>query len=266
MNGRFAETGDNLERLVENSFRAIDDGAYELRRKISHDPLNVRKAVLNCKHAALITEVKFSSPSKGKIREAGTPAEIAIAMEAGGATALSILTQPYMFEGSVGNLLEVRRAVSIPLLMKDIIVSDVQIDAAKQAGADCILLIKAVFDRDLAESSIEKLYEYALKRDLNVLIEAHNEREYADCLSSKYELIGINNRNLSDLKVNIANTEHLIKKLGKGKSIIISESGISKPADIEYLGSVGADAFLVGTSIMKSDDVTKKVRELYLTL
>jgi indole-3-glycerol phosphate synthase len=142
----------------------------------------------------------------------------------------------------------------------------VQIDAARQAGADCILLIKAVFDRDLAESGIEKLHEYAAKKGLNVLVEAHGEQEYADCLSANYELVGINNRNLSDLKVDINNTERLIKNRGKGKSLIISESGISKPADIQFLRSVGVDAFLVGTSIMEADDVGAKVRELYSAL
>jgi indole-3-glycerol phosphate synthase len=267
MNSRFARAGDTIERLVENSFRAIDDGAYELKRSVSHDAISVKKAIFACKHAPLITEVKFSSPSRGKIREVGTPAEIAIAMEEAGATALSVLTQPYMFDGSLGNLLAVRKAVSIPLLMKDIIVSEVQIDAAKQAGADCILLIKTVFDRDLAESGIEKLYEYALKkRELNVLVEAHSEGEYADCLSANYELVGINNRNLADLKIDMANTERLIKKLGKGRSVIISESGIAKPADIKYLREAGADAFLVGTSIMETDDVGTKVRELYNAL
>lgn len=263
---RFANAGDTLKQLAENSFRAIDDGAYDIKRSINHDAIRVRKAILACKHAPLITEVKFSSPSRGKIREVGTPAEIAMAMEEAGATALSILTQPYMFDGSLGNLLAVRKAVSIPLLMKDIIVSEVQIDAAKQAGADCVLLIKAVFDRDLAESGIEKLHEHALKRGLNVLVEAHSEGEYADCLAAKYELVGINNRNLSDLKIDIANTERLIKKLGKGKSIVISESGISKPADIQYLRNAGADAFLVGTSIMETDDIGGKVRELYNSL
>ncbi|HEY7508035.1 MAG TPA: indole-3-glycerol-phosphate synthase [Nitrososphaera sp.] len=263
---RFAKEGDTLERLVENSFKAIDDGAYEMKRSASHDPLNVRKAILACPHASLITEVKFSSPSRGQIRTFGTPAEIAMAMEEAGAVALSVLTQPYMFDGSLGNLLAVRKAVSIPLLMKDIVVSEVQIDAARQAGADCILLIKAVFDRDLAESGIEKLHEYAAKKGLNVLVEAHGEQEYADCLSANYELVGINNRNLSDLKVDINNTERLIKNRGKGKSLIISESGISKPADIQFLRSVGVDAFLVGTSIMEADDVGAKVRELYSAL
>ncbi|HEY7507834.1 MAG TPA: indole-3-glycerol-phosphate synthase [Nitrososphaera sp.] len=260
---RFAKGADTIERLVENSYKAIDDGAYGMKRSVSHDALSVKKAILACLHAPLITEVKFSSPSRGQIRTFGTPAEIAIAMQEAGAVALSVLTQPYMFDGSLGNLLAVRRAVSIPLLMKDIVVSEVQIDAAKQAGADCILLIKAVFDRDLAESGIEKLHEYALRKELNVLVEAHTEQEYADCLSANYELVGINNRNLSDLKVDVKNTERLIRSKGKGRSVVISESGIAKPADIQYLRSVGADAFLVGTSIMETDDIGAKVRELY---
>lgn len=266
MTSKFARTSDNLERLVENSFRAIDEGAYELKRSVSHDIISIKKAIFACKHAPLITEVKFSSPSRGKIREIGTPAEIAIAMQEAGAIGLSVLTQPYLFDGSLGNLLAVRKAVSIPLLMKDIVVSEVQIDAAKQAGADCILLIKAVFDRDLAEASIEKLHQYALNKELNVLIEAHSEDEYAECLAANYHLVGINNRNLADLKIDIANTERLIKKMGKGKSMIISESGISKPADIQYLRRAGADAFLVGTSIMETDNIGAKVRELYSAL
>ncbi|HVX02305.1 MAG TPA: hypothetical protein VHA09_04060, partial [Nitrososphaera sp.] len=135
-----------------------------------------------------------------------------------------------------------------------------------QAGADCILLIKAVFDRDLVESGIEKMHEHALKRGLNVLVEAHSEGEYAECLSANYELVGINNRNLTDMKIDIANTERLVKKLGKGKSTIVSESGITKPADIQYLRGTGADAFLVGTSIMETDDIGGKVRELYNAL
>ncbi len=263
MSSRFARASDNLERLVENSFRAIDEGSYELKRSASHDAISVKKAIFACRHAALITEVKFSSPSRGKIREVGTPAEIALAMEDAGAIALSVLTQPYLFDGSLGNLLAVRKAVSIPLLMKDIVVSEVQIDAAKQSGADCILLIKAVFDRNLAEAGIEKLYQYALNRELSVLVEAHTEEEYAECLAANYELVGINNRNLADLKVDITNTERLIKTKGKGKSVIVSESGISKPADIQYLRRIGADAFLIGTSIMETDNVGAKVRELY---
>jgi indole-3-glycerol phosphate synthase len=260
-----AAAGDTLQKLVDNSFRAIDEGAYDLKREVTHDAISLKKAILACRHAPLITEVKFSSPSKGQIRNFGTPAEIGIAMAEAGAVALSVLTQPYLFEGSIGNLLAVRKAVAVPLLMKDIVVSEVQIDAARRAGADCILLIKAVFDRGLAESGMDRLHDHATKKGLQVLVEAHIDQEYAESLEAGYELVGINNRDLSDLKVDISTTERLIKKHGKGNkgAVIISESGISRPADVQYLRKVGADAFLVGTSIMETGDIGAKVAELY---
>lgn len=260
--------GDMLQKLVDNSFKAIDEGAYDLKREVTHDAMSLKKAILGCPHAPLITEVKFSSPSRGQIRNFGTPAEIGIAMAEAGAVALSVLTQPYLFEGSVGNLLAVRKAVAVPLLMKDITVSEVQIDAAKRAGADCVLLIKAVFDRGLAESAIDKLHDYAARKGLQVLVETHTDQEYTESLEAGYDLVGINNRNLADLKVDIATTERLIKRYGKGRkgTLVISESGISSPADIQYLRRAGADAFLVGTSIMETGDIGAKVAELYRAL
>ncbi len=262
---RFAGN-DTLQKLVDNSYKAIDDGAYNVKQRITHDPISLRRAIKACNHAPLITEVKFSSPSRGQIRIAGTPAEIAVNMVNSGAIGLSVLTQPYMFDGSMDNLIKVRKAVSAPILMKDITVSEVQIDAGKQAGADLILLIKTVFDRNLAETSMEKLFDYATRKEMQVLVEVHTGHEYDEVLKPGYELVGINNRNLSDLKVDLANTENLIKKYGKAKSIVISESGISKPADIQYLRKAGADAFLVGTSIMETGNVSAKVAELYNAL
>jgi indole-3-glycerol phosphate synthase len=263
---RIARADDNLDKLVKNSFKAIDDGTYDIKRGVSRDVISMKKAIISCIHAPLITEVKFSSPSRGQIRNFGTPAEIALAMEEAGATSLSVLTQPHLFDGSIQNLLAIRKAVAIPLLMKDIIVSDVQIDAAKKAGADCILLIKAVFDRNLAESGMDELYDRSIKKGLQVLVEAHSSQEYQDCIKARYELVGINNRNLSNLAVDITNTERLINEHGKGSSIIISESGISNVADIQYLRKAGADAFLVGTSIMETGDIGAKVAELYHAL
>lgn len=187
-------------------------------------------------------------------------------MVSSGAIGLSVLTQPHLFDGSIEYLAAIRKTVSVPLLMKDITVSTVQIDAGKKAGADLILLIKTVFDRDLAEDSMDKLAEYAKKKGLQVLVEVHSEEELTDVLRSRHDLVGINNRNLDDLKIDIANTERLLKKHGKGKSLIISESGISKPADIQYLRQAGADAFLVGTSIMETGNISAKVAELYNSL
>jgi indole-3-glycerol phosphate synthase len=122
-------------------------------------------------------------------------------------------------------LATIRKALpSMSILMKDIIVSTVQIDAGKKVGADCILLIKSIFDNHLAEDSLETLLEYAKKRDLEVLIEAHTEQEFGDILRAQHDLIGINNRNLDNLQVDITNTEKLLKRYDKGKALIISES------------------------------------------
>lgn len=263
---KFVRTDFSIKRLVDNSFKAIDEGAYETQHSFTHDAISVRKAVSSCAHAPLITEIKFSSPSQGKIRGRTSPAEIAMTMVNAGAVGLSVLTQPYLFDGSVEYLAAIRKAVSVPLLMKDITVSTVQIDAGKKAGADCILLIKTVFDKDLAEDSMEKLAEYAAKKGLQVLVEVHTEQEFAEVLKAKHGLVGVNNRNLDNLQVDIANTERLLNRHSKGKSLIISESGIAKPADIQYLRKAGADAFLVGTSIMETGDVGAKVAELYNSL
>lgn len=252
---------DVLNEMVKNSVRAVEEGVYGVE-DIQHSPIDFRLAINTCEHAALITEVKFSSPSSSKIHSTGSPESAAIEMEKSGAAALSVLTQPYLFSGSIQNLVAIRSVVKIPILMKDIIVDRAQIDSARKAGADCILLIKSVFDRKLVKLGIDQLYEYAKSLGLQVIVEAHTEREYLDCLNSGYEIVGINNRNLSDLKIDLANTERLIRKHGKGSSLIISESGISKPDDVRYLKNVGADAFLVGTSIMEADNVGSKVSEL----
>ena len=263
---KFLQPERNLERLVGNSFKAIDGGAYDTSHSFTHDALSMRKAILSCPHSPLITEVKFASPSVGKIRAKTSPIEIASMMTSSGAIALSVLTQPNLFEGSIEYLATIRKQVSTPLLMKDITVSRVQIDAGKRAGADCILLIKSVFDRDLAEESMESLKEYSEKNGLHVLIEVHSGPEFEEVLKTGHEIIGINNRDLESLQVDITNTENIISRYGKGRSTIISESGISKPSEIQYLRRVGADGFLVGTGIMEAVDISSKVRELYLAI
>jgi len=260
---KFVKTDFGIRYLVDNSFKAIDEGAYETTNSFTHDAISIRKAILSCPHAPLITEVKFSSPSQGRIKRKASPAEIATTMIKAGAVGLSVLTQPYLFDGSIEYLATIRKAVSAPLLMKDITVSTVQIDAGKKAGADCVLLIKSVFDQNLAEESMEKLANYSAKKGLQVLVEVHTEKEFAEVLKAKYPLVGINNRDLDNLQVDISDTTRLLEKHNKGKSLIISESGISKPTDILYLRKAGADAFLVGTSIMGAGDVGAKVAELY---
>ena len=274
---RFLKTENYLNKLAENSYKAIDEGVYNNAKYdyCGHEPISMRKSILSCPHAPLITEIKFASPSKGRIVAESNDTvsramDIATNMVGSGAVGLSIVTQPNLFRGSPECLGMIRKTVSVPLLMKDIIVSDIQIDSAKRMGADCILLIKSIFDSNLTEGSIEKLADYANKKGVQVVFEVHNEQEFREVLNSlidpRQNLIGINNRDLNDLNVDIATTMNLLKKVDKRGHIIISESGISKAEEIQQLKRAGADAFLIGTSIMESSDLASKVAELYLSV
>ena len=159
---KFATNNFSLKRLVDNSYKAIDQGFYETKQLFTHDTISLRKAISLCAHAPLVAEVKFSSPSQGKIRSKTEPAGIAKTMVDSGAIGISVLTQPSLFDGSIKYLATIRKELKrVPILMKDITVSTVQIDAGKKVGADCVLLIKSIFDRNLAEDFMEKLLEYA---------------------------------------------------------------------------------------------------------
>ena len=267
---RFSRSSYSLKVLADNSYRSISEGRYDVEKEyqLSHEPLSIRKSILRCSHAPLITEVKLSSPTEGNLSASLDETNIASAaqeMADNGAVALSVLTQPHLFSGSIKHLSAIRKCVSVPILMKDIIVSEVQIQSAKKIGADCILLIKSVFDNDLAEGSMEKFSAQARAKGLSTLVEVHSENEFKEVLqeSANYDLIGINNRDLNTFEVDLDVTRRLLVKYDKGKNIIVSESGIKLPNQIVLLKEAGADAFLIGTGIIKSGNISSKVRELY---
>lgn len=267
---RFSRSSYSLKVLADNSYRSISEGRYDVEKEyqLSHEPLSIRKSILRCSHAPLVTEVKLSSPTEGNLSASLDETNIASAaqeMADNGAVALSVLTQPHLFSGSIKHLSAIRKCVSVPILMKDIIVSEVQIQSAKKIGADCILLIKSVFDNDLAEGSMEKFSAQARAKGLSTLVEVHSENEFKEVLeeSANYDLIGINNRDLNTFEVDLDVTRRLLMKYDKGKNIIVSESGIKLPNQIVLLKEAGADAFLVGTGIIKSGNISSKVRELY---
>ena len=267
---RFSRSSYSLKVLADNSYRSISEGRYDVEKEyqLSHEPLSIRKSILRCSHAPLITEVKLSSPTEGNLSASLDETNIASAaqeMADNGAVALSVLTQPHLFSGSIKHLSAIRKCVSVPILMKDIIVSEVQIQSAKKIGADCILLIKSVFDNDLAEGSMEKFSAQARAKGLSTLVEVHSENEFKEVLeeSANYDLIGINNRDLNTFEVDLDVTRRLLMKYNKGKNIIVSESGIKLPNQIVLLREAGADAFLIGTGIIKSGNISSKVRELY---
>ena len=265
---KFFNKNGFLSTLVANSYKAVDEGYYDAEKYHldNHYAISFRKYILSCTHVPIISEIKFSSPSRGRIVDPHDVDLIHLAegLVNSGVVGLSILTQPYMFDGSIDYVAKVRKAVRVPILMKDIIVSQVQIDAAKRIGADCILLIKTIFDDGMAEGTIEKFMQYAQDKDLHVLVEIHKESEFKEVMNSIKEplLIGINNRNLNNLNVDLDVTKKLMQSFQKGNKVIISESGISTPEQIRSLRTSGVDAFLVGTSIMESKDQISKVAEL----
>ena len=147
-----------LEKLVQNSRNAIDDGVYDISESLPKSKINLEEIITKSQHAPLITEVKFSSPALGKIRNISNPVDIALEMVNGGTSALSVLTQPYLFDGSPDIFMKIRNVVKIPMLMKDITIDKIQIDAAKKIGADYFLLIQSLFDKKMVHD-IEELID-----------------------------------------------------------------------------------------------------------
>ena len=249
-----------LRKLVNNSQMAIDDGVYELDVDLQKSNKDFIQIIKTNPHATLLTEIKFASPSLGKIRTTSDPVSIANQMIKGGSKALSILTQPHLFNGSPEFFMKVRQAVDVPLLMKDIMIDKIQIDAAKKMGADYMLVIQSLFDQKFI-TDIDEFINYGHKQGLEILLEVHTKAEFENALKTEADVIGINNRNLDTLEINLKTTEMILKGYEKSK-IILSESGIETTDDINYLKKCGADAFLIGSSIMKRDNIQEQVRKL----
>lgn len=249
-----------MKTLFENSQKAINDGVYEISESLEKSKYDIINEIKKNPHASLITEIKFASPSQGTIKEKQSPLKIANSMVNGGAKALSVLTQPYVFEGSPEYFIEIRKKVKIPMLMKDIVIDKSQIDAANKIGADLTLLIQSFFARGYLKE-IDEFIDYSHKNNLKVLLEVHTKSEFENAIRTDADLIGINNRNLDTLELDINTTKRVLDKKPKSK-VIVSESGIKTPEHIRFLKKCGADAFLIGTSIMKSANIEEEVRKL----
>ena len=206
---------------------------------------------------SLIAEFKRRSPSAGDIRRGATPAEVARAYEEGGAAALSVLTDVPHFGGSLEDLREAREACELPVLQKDFIVDRYQLYEAAVVGADAILLIVAA----LPSEDLARLYDEARGLDLDCVVEVHTEGELETALTAGADIIGINNRNLEDMSVDIQTTFELITDVPAGKTVV-SESGIAERAVLDELERVGVDAVLIGEALLRASDPAAKVREL----
>ncbi|MBM2834746.1 MAG: trpC [Candidatus Brocadiaceae bacterium] len=205
----------------------------------------------------IIAEIKKASPSLGIIREDFNPVEIARIYEASDAAAISVLTDEKFFQGNLSYLTDVKKSVNLPILRKDFIIDSYQIYEARSAGADAILLIAAL----LSKEEIQRYLELAGELDMDCLVEVHSEAELKKVLQTNAHIIGINNRDLATFKTDLETTVRL-RPMIPAEKIVVSESGIKSRTDVEKLMKEGVDAILVGETLMKSDDISSKLREL----
>jgi indole-3-glycerol phosphate synthase len=257
---------DFLDILAQTARTTIKSGYYETLSQAVTSKNSLKKSIQEAENAPVITEIKAASPSAGIMRKNVDANLIAESMEKGGAVGISVLTEPKHFHGSLHSLVEARKAVKLPILMKDIILSTVQLDVASKAGANAALLIKALFDRGYCECNVHEMIARAHSRGLEVLLETHTEEEFRSAAETHSDLIGINNRNLATLEVDLSVTKAILERNRAEGKVVVSESGITAATDVRFLHECGAHAFLIGSAVMLADNVEAKVREFVSAL
>jgi len=206
---------------------------------------------------SVIAEHKRRSPSAGLLRDGATVEEVVSAYERGGAAALSILTEPHHFGGTLDDLREARGVSHLPILRKDFLVDPYQLYESAAAGADAVLLIVAA----LSDDDLARMHAEARAIDLDVLVEVHDEAELERALDIDADVIGINNRDLTDLSVDLSRTVELLADVPAGKTVV-AESGYGHRTQLDDLERIGVDAVLIGERFMRADDPEEALREL----
>lgn len=252
------EIVEKTKERIENEKQIIslDDLKNEVALMDTDDEFSFKKA-LSGEDISIIAEVKKASPSKGLIAEDFDYLTIARDYEAAGASAISVLTEPYFFMGSDDYLSEIAKNVNIPVLRKDFVIDEYMIWQAKALGASAILLIVSILDI----VQLKKYLDLAHDLGLSAIVEAHDSEEIMRALTVGAEIIGVNNRNLNDFTVDIENSINL-RRCVSGDVIFISESGIKTKEDITRLKENDVDAVLIGETLMKSDDKKAMILEL----
>ena len=245
------------ERMVESKkSKSLEELKAEVQKLETTHDFPFKKA-LGGEEISIIAEVKRASPSKGLIAEDFDPVAIAKEYEMAGASAISVLTEPYFFKGSDEYLKEIAENVSIPILRKDFVIDEYMIWEAKLLGASCVLLIVSI----LSLVELKKFLDLAHDLGLSAIVEAHDGDEIRTAMIVGAEIIGVNNRDLKDFTVDIENSISL-RRCVSGDVIFISESGIKTPEDVRKLKENDVDAVLIGETLMKSDDKKTMISEL----
>ncbi|MCB0880487.1 MAG: indole-3-glycerol-phosphate synthase [Thermoleophilia bacterium] len=253
--------GTYLERIVADVRARLDALDAAPARADVQQPRSLAAAIRDARgrgELAVIGEVKRRSPSVGAIDESVDPAAQAVAYAGSGAAGISVLTERDHFGGSLDDLTTVAAAVHVPVLCKDFIVDERQLDLAAGAGAHAVLLIAAIHgDDDLAA-----LVDGAHDRGMQVLLEVHDEHELERALATRTDVIGVNNRDLRSFVVDLAVTEQLAPRASVDPRPIVAESGVRTPADAARMRACGVDALLVGEALMRSRQPGGLLREL----
>jgi len=252
---------DILARIVEHKRTVLvrtSANRADLERRAADCTLKRDfRAALTTALPAIIAEIKKASPSQGIFQQDFKPAAIAKLYAAGGAAALSVLTDEDFFKGTLADLREARAAVTIPVLRKDFIVDEVQVIEAAAHGADAILLIAAILDG----AEMRGFRELAAQYGMAALVEVHDDCELDAALDSGAEIVGVNNRNLHTFQVTLDTSLRLAQKIPAGV-VKVAESGIHSRADVRQLRAAGFHALLVGEHLMKSEDPVAALQEL----
>ncbi len=241
---------------VEQRKKALPLAYLQERIAQQKPPLDFALA-LKGNHIRLIAEVKQASPSRGMLRPAFNPTELAQTYAEGGAAAISVLTEANYFQGSIDHLAAIREVVKLPLLRKDFIFDPYQVYESRAHGADALLLIVAILSQEQLKDYLALSHSLGLK----CLVEVHNESEVERAVLSEAEIIGINNRDLNTFTVDINITRRL-RPLIPQQRVVVAESGIRNQSDVEKLMEWGVNAMLVGEALVTANDVLTKMKEL----
>ncbi len=247
-----------LVKKAEVAARKRETPPAEMRARVRDAPSpRAFAAALARKGISIIAEVKRASPSSGKIAPGAGAVRQALAYAAGGAAAVSVLTDGAFFGGSIEDLVRIREAVGVPVLRKDFVLDPYQVQEARAAGADAVLLIAGF----LSPEDLRRLRETAEELGMGALVEVHGERELGDALRAGANILGINNRDLRSLKVDISRSLELLPLVPDG-CLKVAESGVSSREQVELLHRAGADAVLIGEALMRSPDPAGAIRRL----
>jgi indole-3-glycerol phosphate synthase len=255
------ESSSALSEIIEGVLADVNNRLVPisiLEKQLDQAPvLRDAYSALSKKGLSLIAEVKRSSPSKGALATISNPVELANSYQAGGAEIISILTEERRFKGSISDLVSVRSAVGLPVLRKDFIVTEFQVYESRIIGSDLLLLIVA----GLSKSQLKDYFQLATGLGMQVLVEVHDLSEVELALEIDSKIIGVNCRNLKTLEIDKTAFDLILPRLPENV-LKVAESGISTRDEVEKIESLGADAILVGETLVKSGNPVHTIKEL----